>query len=326
MEAFLEYPLPQTGLDYSLAPADSLAYRNYMEAVCDPDEQAAAKFIYDHTRYVGWWEFVGAFWKSIDKLVETIGNRRWVAFVTDKDAGATPEKSYFWTFRIAFHYLRQYHPEMVQPNRLLRIVTARNLGADDPNPETVVYVKIDDMSYSGSQMVDFTNEFKAQNPQLKPVQGKKTMLALVVPFMSFTAGERLAAVADRIQNFEVAFTEFVQEYIFPLSHYVKTLPDKFKTNPTFMAFVGNTARTPIYFAHKMPDDLSTFTQFYVGDIPAKPQIAASCPQRMKRQIVSLVQNCSKAYENISINTKSPVCPWPPYKTKPKLRDYQQFIP
>lgn len=332
VEDFLPYEIPTQ--NYPLVPLSGL--KKHVDGVCNPPEQLARAFVYQHTRYVSWEEFLDKFHLALEQLVQLIGSsRRWVAFVTDSDGNFAPEKSTFWLFRIAFTYLRKRHPELVSPKRLIRVVTVgtpdpvkaefRHLYFDDPNPETVVYVKMDDMSYSGEQMASSVDKFAQDNKE------KRTDLpitvALVAPFMTRVA---FRLISDAIQNanedrkmqtdqtLTFVVEPFVQEWIPSLDLF---LTPKMRANKPFMAALGDTRRPAIYFAHKVPDIVSGYPNIYLGNIPANPDLVSQgCPQRMKPQIIPLITNCEKilvedaAKKNSQLtNEFSPICPRPPYK-------------
>lgn len=297
---FASPKIPQK--DYSLDP-DQI--QKYLQALCPETKQGnqdyqEMKSILDHTRYVDFKTFLKVASKTFESLATELGNDLWTFGY--QDIYSLQGKSNLWMIQLLF----ELEPSLKKTFRLL--------GNHDKIHN---FVFLDDAIYSGTQTAGHVTELTLQLGSSR-FSGQGFNVYIVAVFstsrlqnilrtpdnvtLHFIIGEQISTYDSMLQN--EAYEEFQKKKIHD--------QDKKFTRPnTRLTYFSNQA-VPIYFAHKLPDSMSSFPKLYSGFIPrwnsktVSLQDQQACPSRLTDQWIPLIRNCTEKPNRMA-------CPPPPYK-------------
>jgi hypothetical protein len=267
-----------------------------------------------------------------DGLNHFIGKRPWIAMVFGKDCEQALEKSNLWILRWLLKILGTKSKQLVYVMRgHVNIGKSKDSSCKLPSilqeaaeEGKAAVIFIDDAIYSGTQMFANLRAFaestlgkapkggtwkeqqSQRNQALKPMR-----IAVAAPYISDFATDsltenwssvlllRVAAMSTLLSQLTAAEVKEVQPW--PLSG-------------------SRIENIPILFPFKMSDLVSGFPDVYSG-------IVESCKQGNEPAVFPLIPRCEALYqhmieeyadrpvERMKKQEKTPICPWPPYKTR-----------
>lgn len=331
----LDQPVPIPSQEYPLDPVES---ERWIQNLCTDDQKRAGQILLDITRYIDFPTFQESINVVVDQLLPILENTNWVPWVRMTSMNQNfEEKSGIWVLRLALHQNPNLESGMCLAwgERLYEYI----------DQGITTFVILDDAMYTGTQVSDTVQSFFETIKGLKDLTGT-VKLIIAVPFISDQALYRimirvlettksrrdiyipLLEGGDDIElptqitlpinkgQFTVDLQVIYSEKIYLADMLIENKDDAKLVTDIF----GN--RYPIYFAHKMPDYLSSYPGVYAGYIPP-------CGEGdSKSQVIPFVQGCEDQYKHAYAGVNTPsfeifssfdsrttlnVCPKAPYK-------------
>jgi len=272
--------------------------------LANPDVKNICKKIFDNTIHISFEKFLIMFNYSIKKFLNFYNSKRPIFILIDTvNYNNYKYKSNFWLYNYFSNFVNH------------KIIIIHNLNNKElKNDDTIII--LDDCCYTGGQIID-TIEILNNKYNLN------LTFYILVPYISFFAYFNMNLRFEQL-NYNFIINDNLID-IPTCEDFLTTdeinLISKYYSN--FVLFYGTYL---IYFDHKLADDISTITLFYLGVIPNdnnkkildKIKQSDTIINTNGLDIIPIINNC----ENIDdyINLKLPNCPYPPYK-----KDFFDFI-
>lgn len=349
----LDSKMPTQEKDHSLTAESIKAYK---EKICEqaPDYPAIS-YILDRMVYISPEEFTLALREtslSVARFLNTGGISKWSYQLPIKHDETKKLKSNFWVTSMALSMLKNIAPEpeqslFVDPSFLYKAKGVKT------------FVFFDDAIYSGTQMGG--NVFSLLKRLQESLHLFVDTLTVVVasPYISANAIQKIINKVQSTSSIPLVQLVFaahhhlfsVNECPDPPGHVGKELTalstvliDRRRrkveySNPEIVSkeycdeknlppLIGPTLDTwlfkqyPLYFSHKIPDDVSGYPGVLDGVIPPLADAPEECPQRRGMQLHELVKNCISQPDSAHSRKKKwsePLrddvqCPFPPYQS------------
>ena len=306
--------------DYSL---NTRAVKKYLEALCPETVQGRmdaeeAKMILDHTKYISFDEFLRELKKVIQtKLLPLLKNRNWTL---GYPLAAVDDKSNYWVFRLVMREFPQLKKTYV-PTAPIPAQT-----------KVVQFVLLDDAIYSGTQMIAHIRNLVRSLQERRSLVRKPVDIYVVSPYSTRRLENLLSTETfpSWITIHILYTTELVSFHDILQREAYQKAEDEFEAKmkkhqpgeeEPEMDFTYTVPRlhnyselsVPVYFGHKLPDELSSFTKLYAGLVPpwrdtTSEKDRKQCPRRNHQQYVPLIKNCNDFKTAL-------YCPRPPYLKK-----------
>jgi hypothetical protein len=283
---FTKYPL-----DHSF---DMNQVELFLEKI-DPNMKDICKKIIDNTDHISFELFLTHLNINIKELLKIVNKDRGIFIYIDTSDPNYKTKSNYWLYTYIIQYITSISKETIHINKIDSI-ESMILQDDD------IIVFIDDCIYSGEQMGTTISKCINSN-------NLKLNFYILVPFIS-SFGKQTIISSLKEDNITIIFP--TQK--FKIKSIIDVLSDaefiKFQNYyQTSRRFVSKNHYL-IYFDHKLADNMSTITPFYLGVIPNKNSSSET--------IIPIIKNCKYYTKNLKYS--NPECPAPPYKS-----NFNEFI-
>ena len=301
--------------DYSLNQDNVV---KYIEAVCqDENQKDALKKFFKISRYVSATEFQS----SLRDVLIKFNPVNYAACLFTIDFGPVTDKSNFWVYNLLIEM--GMTPPSIIINGKKDIIKSINMGIKN-------FVFFDDGSYSGYQIFDvvyttFLSHIlkhdyidinvsilipyiskRALNIFNMIIPGKEIIVPMKELIHAFDE-KKLMEINNKLKgrvNMNIVYSNVILT--------LKELLDSASLNELEKMGIRD-HKIPIYFSHKMPDDLSSYGDIYIGFTLKEPY-----------DVIPLINNSEKYYnkdlldyiktkEDIEDYVKDAPFPRPPYK-------------
>jgi hypothetical protein len=284
-------------------------------AASAPDARDAVRKFIKATTHISFETFISYVNTNLEDVVQIVPPGRPLFVYVDED---NKYKSSYWMYL----YLKKL--AKVKYNVTIKHIdenSYRHLRDND------ILLLVDDCAYTGSQMAD-TVEYIHTNK-------KKLHIILFIPFISDAAVNHINANKkhnDYLKICRFSYLKYVYK-IKPLSDYMTVA--EFSTIFRYTSPYSNPAEAeeeiekfPIYFDHKLADDVSTFPRIYKGFVPNEWNLEIKRliyskekkikllqrkkmnPKHLQQEIDTLIDQ----YQYYPLFSDKNIYPMPPYKT------------
>ncbi len=271
----------------------------WINAQCTPDAKILGKFILDITRHVTYTEFQSRLLESIYKIPQGT-NKKYVIFIQDY---VYNKKSNLWIASILIDKINKLK---------LKINIFDIVFLTDENYEQKIliyslcgnyidYIICDDGSYTGTQLLEDTNNYIIENS----IDKFTNKIYLLVPFISSFAeiklknlheniillnSDKIETVMERAQLLNISTIKVENKDLDIQTQYIElaTLLNKYFPNFYDNHSYDLIGSMPFYFDHKIADYISSFPSIYEYGI-VKPK--GECNSDNKN--IMLIKNCDK---------------------------------
>lgn len=297
--------------------------RRYISNVSKNQQEVTAmtKF-FEVTKYVSFTEFVDTLRRVVDVFNAKIKTNDYVACLFTIGFGEIDNKSNMWVYNIMLKLGLKVPKYVIKTEQDLDLlINFKNIPSD--------FVFFDDGAFSGYQMFDTVyNTFLYSLYQKGYSQHVHTWILLgyasqrsIDIFSLLSPDGKLKVPLEklpiRFQDFDVVNNVIRNntELTIIYGESMKTLAESLSGDVlNTLEYMGiKDYKIPIYFSHKMPDFLSSYSEIYIGFTLHPPY-----------QIIPLINNCEQYYnqelldrvhtlEDIEDITRDAPCPVSPYK-------------
>jgi hypothetical protein len=285
-------------------------------AASAPDARDAARKFIKATTHISFETFIRYVNKNLREVVKLVPDSRPMFVYIDTGFVEYKTKSSYWLYLYVKKIVKTLYDIKVE------FVDMDNFYILQDNDILLI---LDDCAYSGSQISGTVAELDANDKMLN-----------IIVFIPFISNASIKVINDAIKGNEslqkCKFSYLKYAYkIKPLSDYMtaaelSTILKYDISNPRAAVEIK---KYPIYFDHKLADDVSTFTTIYNGFVPNdwNLQIMASIEERYKllqqpglknaKNIRKEIAELRKQYQYISLfsDSEDKILPMPPYKEK-----------
>jgi hypothetical protein len=254
------------------------------------------KKLFDNTKYISYRLFKFALYNNFRELIHycKINNintiKLFLADIGDADITDTKitRKSNFWVSQHFYRYLISKKVKI----KLEIITNPDSLLIDNDNQLILI---LDDCSYSGSQLNEVLEYFPSQyNINVYIIIAYITKEAILN--ITKQIPKNINVILSKYNNIIKSFYEYLSPLEIKKIEKIKGLYDN---------------KYPIYFNHKLADNISTYTDIYLGKIVNKDLV------------IPVITNCEHITELTFDSIWNPPCPKPPYKISSS--DYSKYI-
>lgn len=285
---------------------------NKFIAASDESVRHTVKKIFEVTKHVSYEEYITILNKNIrqiliekDKYLK--GNTMKVYIPDNIDFQKTAKKSNIWIMQYVINFIQKQDPS----------INIEILNKD------VIYLQendtifiIDDCIYSGYQLSGI----------IKQIRNANNVKVNVYLLVSFSSSKGIRNIRDSLLSNRTMkatsriITPRYMKTIQPIIEYI-TSPDLEELFDFYNIELTDTYLYPIYFDHKLADNVSTLTEIYSGLVPNKynkaiidlyKRLGEKQSVLKSLQIIPVIKNCEKITLK-DLDFHNPQCPSPPYK-------------
>ncbi len=246
--------------------------------------------------------------------INSIDINKTIYILIDENLKEYTFKSNYWIFE----YVKQYIN--FKSHLKHNIILINNINNNIITNNDLIVI-IDDCIYSGTQMSETIRK-------LNNKKKLKLYFYILVPFISIAGRSKIIYSFNSKTNLKNYCKIYFPKYSFKPKIINEVLNEKeiILIEKYYNKIHNLYNRYLIYFDHKLADDVSTLTIFYLGVVPNQKNLQAFKYINVKDyannlhllDIVPVINKCDKYKNKIDIN--SPKCPAPPYK-----KNFSKFI-
>ena len=284
----------------------------------DPSVREIAKKIFDNTVHVSFESFLARLNSNIYHLISISDVNRPIFVYMDKVYNYET-KSNYWLYL----YVKGFVSYITNDKKEVNIITNFNNSELKKGDKIVL---IDDCIYSGTQMSETISDIYIYNKESYDFY-------LLVSYISIPGLYRVLDffyLNENLNNSSITNAKY--QYLLKSTNSILTEKEMDLMNRFYYVKNLFNNKYMIYFDHKLADIVSTLTDFYLGIVPNKKNLATiindykynkSIQNRYSDniQVIPVIKNCKHYTKNLDI--MSPKCPAPPYK--PSFKDFIKIM-
>jgi len=298
-------------------PIDFVKADMWINSQCTLYTQKAARFFIDYTTYVDFPTFFNNLLICVNDFIKTIGTKNYILLTLYTPVKGI--KSSYWLSHLIYPLL---HPKPVD---VLNTIENINFITD--------YLIIDDAMYTGIQMSDNIMYI------LRDIDVNRfpdITIHIVVPYYTYISIENLdndlTNLGINIKIYKLINMKTLKKYLYDHINNIERL--RIIDIYTYI-FKIELNHIPLYFDHKLPDNISSYPKMYNGILPNFIKLLSydvksennldHCVDNSNFSFIPYISNCQeidieniKSHENININ----YCPPAFYKKIfPDIKNY-----
>ena len=246
----------QEDIDYSIS---KIRKDEYINRQCTPEAKHFAKLILDNTTYVSFNDFTQNLHKAFNKFLLDIKNFEYILVLH-----TLKTKSNYWVAQLLMYYCIQNN--LKKP---LEIVEHIYVSEVEHKNNNLKYLMVDDASYSGNQMYDDieTELFQTKTRLIGRLKYETTPRLnfdnnKICILLSYVSNSALQKIKEQINVSNIYYGEIMLNLVEILKYkwedkYTKMLSKHFR----LFSYLP-LKRVPVYFAHKLADNVSSYPEIY----------------------------------------------------------------
>jgi hypothetical protein len=270
-------------------PLNQEKVKEYLENT-DISIRPIIKKLFDNTKHISYKSFKIVLYQNFRELINFCKINKidtiilFLADIGDYGDSKITRKSNFW---VAQHFYQYLIAKKVNIN--LEIITNPDKLYDtDPNHLILI---LDDCSYTGSQLHDLIEDSF-------PIRNELFNLYIIIAYVTEPALNKIMTSKKIASNVNIILSRF-NNIINSFYEYLSS--SQIKKAETIHELNEN--KYPIYFDHKLADNISTYTSIYLGKVI----------NDSKDIIIPVMTNCEHIKEVSGDDLWYPPCPITPYK-------------